>query len=103
MAVIALVMTSPHVADRQSAREQTDLRIPVWIISHGADGDLSGTGICTGLSEDGVTFESAAALDMNDSIELVFGANRRLAVGRKQVRLLCRLRQKYVGYFQPAA
>jgi len=69
-------MKPRYVAERPSAGEQTGLRIPVWIISHGAVGDLSGTGTCTGLSEDAVTFESEAALDMNGPVELVFTANQ---------------------------
>jgi hypothetical protein len=87
----------PPSFDRRR-RERIELAIPLRILSCGLIGEKADSGICTDLSEGGVSFECAAELNVGEVVVLEF-RQKGEASYRCHGRLAYRLGRRYGAYF----
>ncbi len=87
----------PPVFDRRR-RERVALRLPMRILSLGLLTFKSAEGICTDLSEGGVAFDSDAALNVGEIVELEFRRKGEAAY-RCHARLTYRIGIRYGATF----
>ncbi len=87
----------PPSFDRRR-RERVELAIPLRILSCGFMAERSEMGVCTDLSEGGVSFECQGDLNVGDIVVLEFQQKGELAY-RCHARLAYRLGRRYGAYF----
>ncbi len=87
----------PPSFDRRR-RERIELAIPLRIISSGFMTERSELGVCTDLSEGGVSFECEGELNVGDVVALEFQQKGEMAY-RCHARLAYRLGRRYGAYF----
>ena len=87
----------PPAFDRRR-RERINLKIPLRILSCGLLAEKADTGICTDLSEGGVSFECNAELNVGDIVVLEFAQKGETAY-RCHARLAYRMGHRYGAYF----
>lgn len=88
---------APPAFDRRR-RERIALKIPLRILTYGTLVDKSSDGICTDLSEGGVSFDCDAELNVGDIVILEFHQKGEKAY-RCHGRLAYRLGKRYGAYF----
>ncbi len=87
----------PPSFDRRR-RDRIALRIPLRILSYGLLMEQVNDAICTDLSEGGVSFDTAAVLNVGDVITIEFRQKGEAAY-RCHARLSYRAGRKYGAYF----
>lgn len=87
----------PPSFDRRR-RERVGLAIPLRVISCGFLTEKSDVGICTDLSEGGVSFDSEGELNIGDIVILEFCQKGETAY-RCHARLAYRMGRRYGAYF----
>ena len=87
----------PPSYDRRR-RDRVGLAIPLRIMSYGLLAQRIDSGVCTDLSEGGVSFDSEAELNVGDMIVLEF-SQRGEAAYRCRARLAYRMGRRYGAYF----
>lgn len=87
----------PPSFDRRR-RERIALAIPLRIVSSGLLTEKCDAGICTDLSEGGVSFDCEGELNVGEIVVLEFQQKGEAAY-RCHVRLSYRLARRYGGYF----
>lgn len=93
----ALIPELPPSFDRRR-RERIALAIPLRILSCGLMSEKSDVGICTDLSEGGVSFDCDAQLNVGEIVILEF-QQKSEATYRCHARLTYRLGRRYGAYF----
>ncbi len=91
------ILDLPPSLDRRR-RERIALNIPVRILSYGLLMEKADEGICTDLSEGGVSFECKAELNVGDVVVLEF-QQKGEATYRCHARLSYRIGMRYGAYF----
>jgi hypothetical protein len=87
----------PPTFDRQR-RERVALRIPLRILSYGILVNKANDGVCTDLSEGGISFDCQSELNVGDIVILEFHQKGEAAY-RCHARLACRMGGRYGAYF----
>ncbi len=99
--IIAPSGTAPR-ADRVRGTRRRENRIrvniPVRIIYQGLLSEVTRDGLCTDISEAGVSFQTQAGLYVGEFVELEF-RSQNAAPFRFQVRLLYKTGNRYGAYF----
>ena len=87
----------PPSFDRRR-RERIALKIPLRVLTYGMLVDKANDGICTDLSEGGISFDSEGELNVGDIVILEFHQKGE-ATYRCHARLAYRMGRRYGAYF----